>query len=185
VFAPIFTANGIAAFGRDPDSAKQVWSKHEGYPGDARYRDFYRDIGFDLDYDYIKPYLPDPDHRGFTGIKYHRITGRSGEKQVYDRDSALRVVAEHADHFLQARIDQIEKLSGIMDRPPLVLHLMMQSCLVIGGMKGSNSSISLFGGLPPSDLSLITPTNICDQPTNKLQARVHQAGAKKDISGSG
>ena len=121
VFAPIFTANGIAAFGRDLDSAKQVWSKHEGYPGDARYRDFYRDIGFDLDYDYVKPYLPDIGHRGFTGIKYHRITGRSGEKQVYDRDSALRVAAEHADHFLHARIDQIEKLSGIMDRPPLVL----------------------------------------------------------------
>ncbi len=31
-----------------PDSARQVWSRHEGYPGDPRYRDFYRDIGFDL-----------------------------------------------------------------------------------------------------------------------------------------
>src|SRR2546425_12276569 len=51
VFAPIFTPNGIAAFGRDLDSAKQVWSRHEGYPGDPRYRDFYRDIGFDLDFD--------------------------------------------------------------------------------------------------------------------------------------
>ena len=35
----------------DLDSAKQVWSKHEGYPGDANYREFYRDIGFDLDFD--------------------------------------------------------------------------------------------------------------------------------------
>ncbi len=59
VFAPIFTQNGIAAFGRDLDSAKQVWSKHEGYPGDARYRDFYRDIGFDLDFDYVRPHLAD------------------------------------------------------------------------------------------------------------------------------
>src|SRR5436189_255496 len=46
VFAPIFTPNGIAAFGRDLDSAKQVWSRLEGYPGDPCYRDFYRDIGF-------------------------------------------------------------------------------------------------------------------------------------------
>jgi 1,4-alpha-glucan branching enzyme len=74
VFAPVFTHNGIAAFGRDLDSARQVWSKHEGYPGDSRYRDFYRDIGFDLDFDYIKPYLPVPDRRSFTGIKYHKIT---------------------------------------------------------------------------------------------------------------
>src|SRR5437762_1172300 len=68
VFAPLFTPNGIAAFGRDLDSAKQVWSKHEGYPGDGRYRDFYRDIGYDLDYDYVKPYLPSTELRGFTGI---------------------------------------------------------------------------------------------------------------------
>jgi predicted glycosyl hydrolase (DUF1957 family) len=37
---PVFTPNGVAAFGRDIDSAKQVWSKHEGYPGDPHYRDF-------------------------------------------------------------------------------------------------------------------------------------------------
>ena len=52
-FAPIFTPNGIAAFGRDFDSSRLVCSKHEGYPGDACYLDFYRDIGFDLDFDYV------------------------------------------------------------------------------------------------------------------------------------
>src|SRR3954463_3623833 len=59
-FAPIYTSNGIAAFGRDHGSARQVWSKQEGYPGDPRYRDFYRDIGFDLDFDYVRPHLPSP-----------------------------------------------------------------------------------------------------------------------------
>jgi 1,4-alpha-glucan branching enzyme len=121
VYSPIFTPNGIAAFGRDLDSAKQVWSKHEGYPGDFRYRDFYRDIGYDLDFDYVRPYLPTPDHRGFTGIKYHRITGGEGEKAVYHRDEALRVAAEHARHFLHARIDQVQRLSAMMDRPPIVV----------------------------------------------------------------
>jgi len=58
----------------------KVWSRDEGYPGDFRYRDFYRDIGFDLDLDYLRPYLPAPDKRGFTGIKYYKITGRTGEK---------------------------------------------------------------------------------------------------------
>jgi 1,4-alpha-glucan branching enzyme len=121
VFAPVFTPNGVAAFGRDFESARQVWSKQQGYPGDGRYRDFYRDIGFDLDFDYVKPYLPATDVRGFTGIKYHRITGETLEKQIYDRDAALRVADEHAGHFLQSRIDQISKLGTILDRPPLVL----------------------------------------------------------------
>jgi 1,4-alpha-glucan branching enzyme len=120
VFAPIFTPNGIAAFGRDLDSAKQVWSQHEGYPGDANYRDFYRDIGFDLDLDYVRPYLPAPDKRGFTGIKYFRITG-SPQKQVYHRVAALQTAAAHAQHFLEARVAQFERLARIMNRPPLVL----------------------------------------------------------------
>ena len=60
VFAPILTPAGVAAFGRDRDSARQVWSRDDGYPADAQYRDFYRDIGFDLDFDYLKPYLPAP-----------------------------------------------------------------------------------------------------------------------------
>jgi 1,4-alpha-glucan branching enzyme len=89
VFAPVFTPNGIAAFGRDLESSRQVWSKHEGYPGDPRYRDFYRDIGFDLDFDYVRRHLPSPDHRGFTGLKYFRITGGAAEKQPYHRATAL------------------------------------------------------------------------------------------------
>ena len=120
VFAPIFTPNGIAAFGRDLDSARQVWSKHEGYPGDFRYRDFYRDIGFDLDYDYVKAYMPLEGQRTFTGIKYHAITGPA-EKRIYDRREALEVAANHAGHFLGERINQMQHLASIMDRPPLVL----------------------------------------------------------------
>ncbi|MGO8697946.1 MAG: glycoside hydrolase family 57 protein [Limisphaerales bacterium] len=121
VFAPLFTPNGVAAFGRDIESARQVWSAQHGYPGDPRYRDFYRDIGFDLDFDYVKPFLPAPEVRGFTGIKYHRITGDNAEKQIYDRDLALRAADEHAGHFLQARVEQLSKLGAILDRPPLVL----------------------------------------------------------------
>jgi 1,4-alpha-glucan branching enzyme len=121
VFAPIFTPNGIAAFGRDLDSARQVWSKHEGYPGDARYRDFYRDIGFDLDLDYVQPYLPAKNVRSFTGIKYHAITGGDGEKLVYNRREALETAARHAQHFLEARLAQVTRLAHIMDRPPLLV----------------------------------------------------------------
>jgi 1,4-alpha-glucan branching enzyme len=121
VFAPVFTPNGVAAFGRDLDSAKQVWSRQEGYPGDPRYRDFYRDIGFDLDFDYVKPYLPAADKRGFTGMKYYRITGDAAGKQPYDRRAALQAAADHAQHFLDARVSQIKRLAAILDRPPLLV----------------------------------------------------------------
>ncbi len=121
VFAPVLTPHGIAAFARDLESARQVWSRNEGYPGDPRYRDFYRDVGFDLDFDYVRPYLPSPDLRGFTGLKYCRITGPTPDKEVYDRALALKAVDEHAGHFLEARREQARKLGDIMDRPPLIV----------------------------------------------------------------
>jgi 1,4-alpha-glucan branching enzyme len=84
-------------------------------------RDFYRDVGFDLDFDYVAPYLPSPNHRGFTGIKYHAISGNNHAKQLYNRAAALRAADEHAAHFLHARVDQIRQLAGFMDRPPLIV----------------------------------------------------------------
>ncbi|MCE9498949.1 MAG: DUF1957 domain-containing protein, partial [Leptospira sp.] len=48
VYAPVETGNGVFAFGRDPESSEQVWSATQGYPGDFRYREYYRDIGYDL-----------------------------------------------------------------------------------------------------------------------------------------
>lgn len=119
VFAPILTENGLAVFGRDLDSARQVWSRNEGYPGDPRYRDFYKDVAFELDYDYLKPYLPAPQ-RTFTGIKYHRITG-GGEKDVYDRAAALQVAHAHAQHFLTSRVNHARQAEEVMQRPPILL----------------------------------------------------------------
>lgn len=121
VFAPVLTDHGLAAFGRDHASARQVWSRHEGYPGDPRYRDFYRDIGFDLDWDYLKPYLATSERRTFTGIKYHAITGQNVSKQVYSRKAALEAADSHAGHFLNERMLQIERAAAIMQRPALVV----------------------------------------------------------------
>ena len=121
VFAPVFTPAGLAVFARDPDSARQVWSRQGGYPGDPRYRDFYRDIGYDLDLEYVRPFLPTPDQRGFTGIKYHRITGPAGATEVYDRDAALRTARGQARHFFEARRAHLSRLSDLMERPPILV----------------------------------------------------------------
>ncbi len=121
IYAPVFTNSAVAAFGRDVESSKQVWSSEEGYPGDADYRDFYRDVGFDLEYDYIKPYIHPDGIRCFTGVKYYRITGKTANKEPYNRHWAMEKAASHAGNFMFNREKQIQHLHGIMKRPPLII----------------------------------------------------------------
>ena len=88
-----------------------MWSAQEGYPGDPVYRDFYRDIGFDLPIDYIEPYIHPEGIRIFTGIKYHAITHRSlHDKRPYDPHLAYERAAEHAGNFMFNREKQVEHL---------------------------------------------------------------------------
>lgn len=121
VYAPVVCKSGCAAFGRDLESSKQVWSAKEGYPGDHDYREFYRDVGWDLDYDYVKPYLHGDGKRTNLGIKYYRITGAGDHKEPYNFANAREKAATHAANFMYNREKQIEYLAGLMDRPPLVL----------------------------------------------------------------
>lgn len=122
VYAPITSPSGVVAFGRDIESSRQVWSSIEGYPGDYRYRDFYRDVGFDLDFDYLKPYLHPDGFRASLGIKYYSITGKSDRKEPYSRQRALDRAAMHADNFLSNRQKQVEWLSRIFrDRRPIIV----------------------------------------------------------------
>ena len=119
--APAFCPTGVAAFARDLESSKQVWSAEEGYPGDPAYRDYYRDIGWDLDYDYVRPYIQATGQRMNTGIKYYRITGKTDQKQVYDRAWAMEQAADHAANFMFNRERQADWLAPGMDRPPVVV----------------------------------------------------------------
>jgi 1,4-alpha-glucan branching enzyme len=122
VYAPVYCRSGVAAFGRDIESSKQVWSSIEGYPGDYNYRDFYRDVGFDLDYKYIKPYLHSDGLRVNLGIKYHKITGTTNHKDPYIRKWALERAASHAGNFLFNREKQVEWLAGVFeDRKPIIV----------------------------------------------------------------
>ena len=113
LYAPIYTPSGVAAFARDPESSMQVWSAEHGYPGDPVYREFYRDIGYDLDWEYIRPYIQATGARKNVGIKYHRITGKVdlAHKDYYDPAAARKRAEEHAGNFLFNRTKQIEYLA--------------------------------------------------------------------------
>ncbi len=123
VYAPILCpGTGVAALSRDTESSKQVWSAIEGYPGDYNYREFYRDVGFDLDYEYLKPHLHESGIRSHLGIKYYKITGRTEHKQPYHQRTALDKAAEHAGNFMFNREKQVEWLNGVMEgRPPIIV----------------------------------------------------------------
>lgn len=119
--APLVTPRRLAAFGRDPDCSKQVWSADEGYPGDGAYRDFYRDAGYDLPVSYLGKALP-PDERVPTGFKYYRVTDRRLQyKEPYDPQVAERKAAEHAENFLYWRTKEAEHYKGLCGRTPIMV----------------------------------------------------------------
>jgi len=122
VFAPVYCKNtGVACFGRDLESSKQVWSSVEGYPGDYNYREFYRDIGFDLEFDYIKPYIHPDGIRISTGIKYYRITGPGNIKEPYVPEWAREKAASHAGNFMFNREKQAEFLYELTKNKPIIV----------------------------------------------------------------
>ncbi len=116
VHAPIVSPNGVAFFGRDAESSRQVWSRDEGYPGDVFYRDFYRDIGFDL---------PEEELHGevgfgarlMTGIKYYRITGTSAHKEPYQPGIARERATMHAKDFVLNRVKQLRHIAKTVPNP--------------------------------------------------------------------
>jgi 1,4-alpha-glucan branching enzyme len=113
----------VAVFPRDPGSAKEVWSAQEGYPGDFRYREFYRDLGYDAPDAWL-----DPVHKQGTGgkknvgVKLHKITGKVGldEKQPYDPLAAAQAVAEHARHFARRRTEDAVDVEAALGTSPCI-----------------------------------------------------------------
>ena len=99
-FKPVELPSGIHGFVRDWSITSLIWSSISGYPCDSDYRDFYRDIGYYLPIDYVRPYIHEPDVRVFTGFKYHAITGRTENKAYYSREKAMEKVALHVENFL-------------------------------------------------------------------------------------
>ncbi len=119
--APIVTPGHLYAFGRDPDCSKQVWSAEEGYPGDGAYRDFYRDIGYELPIEYLGDALPGGE-RAPTGFKYCRVTDRRSDyKEVYEPEAAALRTEEHARNFLFWRAKEAEHYGQRNGRPPVML----------------------------------------------------------------
>ena len=118
VYHPTAGDAGVFAFGRDPSTSAVVWSAESGYPGDPRYREFHRDLGWDAPRAEFGA-VPRP-----IGIKPFAVTGRDvplGRKIPYARMPALQAVQAHASDFVAKRMVQAAHLEALGLGAPVVV----------------------------------------------------------------
>lgn len=95
----------MGVFGRNTMVSLQVWSKEYGYPGDANYREFHKQLSG-------------------SGLKYWRVTNRDSDpasKLVYDRSRAQETVQKHATHFVGTIDDISREASRLGYSEPLIV----------------------------------------------------------------
>ena len=122
VYAPICSKKGVAFFGRDSESTLPVWSSREGFPGDPVYREFHKDLGWELSSSELQK-KGIPTSRPL-GLKFHRISNSKaslGKKEFYIEDEAIKKVEEHADQYLLSRSKQLKNLSLTSSFEPLLI----------------------------------------------------------------
>ncbi len=122
LYAPICTRKGVAFFGRDSESTLPVWSSRDGYPGNPNYREFHRDLGWDLSIESLKK-IGIKEKRPL-GIKLFKITSQNTSlenKQRYDPAAANASVEKDADNYLKERKKQLIKLEKSMQIEPLLI----------------------------------------------------------------
>ena len=159
-YSPIRCPNGLYCFIRDANLASLVWSPTEGYPADPLYRDFYRDIGFDLQWDYIKPYVHEPEVRSFTGFKYYAVTGDTADKVVYDMKKASERASSHARNFIYHVQGRTKGLKALIEMDPV--YTVSFDAELFGhwwyeGVQWIEDLVRLVA--QTDDISLITPTD--------------------------
>lgn len=108
VRAPVICPAGPRGLGRDAELSRLVWSAPEGYPGDPHYREFHRDGIYDLPPRLADAWLAPNGTRLPAGLKYWRVTGRDGDKEWYEPETAALRVREHAADFVERIVHNAE-----------------------------------------------------------------------------
>jgi 1,4-alpha-glucan branching enzyme len=114
-------SRGVAIFGRDPDSAHEVWSRESGYPGHPYYREYHRDLGYEPDTTgALGDFLPPGVGVAPTGLKYFRVTGGQGPKALYAPGLARQQAGRDAERFVSRRRRVLDRLGTSVTAPLVV-----------------------------------------------------------------
>ena len=103
----VFRHEGLEVLVHDYRIGLHLWKSPEStFPAHPVYREFFRDVGFDVRPEYFDELgIPVPPHRRghvWTGLKYHAVTGQQvdlGQKALYDVDAARAQVPHHVRAF--------------------------------------------------------------------------------------
>ena len=121
VYAPICSPGAIAFVGRDSAATLPVWSASHGYPGHESYREFHRDLGWDLPLEHLQQ-SGIPSQRPL-GLKLHRVGDAScplAFKPPYAPAAAQRQAEADAVDYVKGRVKQLEGLQRMVDQPSLL-----------------------------------------------------------------
>lgn len=153
IFVPFEVSTNLYAFALDTKTASKIWCAKTGYPANAHYREFYRDIGFELPASYTGLTAPD-----FTGFKYYRITSLSSDdKAPYDAGLAYSQALADASDFVNYLDERFAELLRCLPTPIIVLAfdaelfghwwyegvLWLKEFVRLTHLKASNYTISL------------------------------------------
>ncbi len=165
VFAPICSPAGVAFFGRDGNATLPVWSAREGYPGDGVYREFHRDMGWDLPEEELQA-VAIHDRRPL-GLKLHRVTAQGcplDQKQPYDPAAAARRIEEHAQAYLRGRAGELAELAGSMEPPPLLVAPFDAELFGHWWFEGPAFLAALFRQAAQAGVKLVTLREVLQRP---------------------
>ncbi len=169
LYAPICSKSGVAFFGRDSESTLPVWSAKEGYPGHPEYREFHKDLGWEIKGEKLIQ-LGLKGNRPL-GLKLHKVTGQNiplDEKEVYDPYKAKECIKKHANKYIKERCIQLDKLYTTMNHSPLLIAPFDTELFGHWWFEGPLFLEEIFTNAAKNDLHL---TRLCDtlQGNPKLQ----------------
>lgn len=105
IFAPARCGNGLAVFGRDPETPSDIRSQFAAH---TVYRNQNRDIGFELPCTDLNAFLADDKGRKLTVFKYWT---QNNADTVYNHCAAAEQAAQDAETFLNIKAARLAEAS--------------------------------------------------------------------------
>jgi 1,4-alpha-glucan branching enzyme len=120
-FYPVKTPAGIFILARDFYASRELEELKISCHRDPLYRDYHRDVGYELAAEMVSPFLEANGARKATGYKYWASGSKAGNKQIYDPQKAAARAKAAASSFLDARISRLKAAAEYLDGCPISL----------------------------------------------------------------